>query len=739
MTARKLIFFSLSILAVACATAYRGFLELFSVATFYDDTGYMLSLIKGFNEHGHLYRETFSQYGPFYSEFYYFVCGVLGVPITHDGIRWVVLIFWVFNSIAGAIVAFRLTGRIWIALLAQALCFHVLESLVGEPGHPLSLVMACFGSLALCLTGGKSEQRIFWQPVAIGTLLGALLMTKINLGIFAVAAVGTALIYRSPLDRWGKVLRGAAAFLFVGMVLLIRTGWPVEVRTYFTLLFICSLLSVLICSRGQTFGWQTSSRFGLWTLAAFLLTCALSLSGALLTGSGWADLIDGLITGPMRLPTIFIDVPAIGPFTAMSAVIGLLLAVAWRFASRAFPLHADLIAFGLRLFFLVLVIVWLAESSQSFIPVLPFLCPFLWIAALPLDSASRESNTPIWQFAQLAIVLLAVGQILGVYPVSGAQLGVPIYLGSLCVLFAIAGLLADLKASARNFFTLRRVAATTVLIGLAIAVLGLSGRVLRLVASRHAQFSSLNLPGAKFLRTDEYTAAIYRFLAENLRGCRPSFLTIPGINSLYGWSEREAPTGFNVGMNFALLSAAQQNAMVNVGGTCQPIAAVLNRRILNFWIRGTFKPSGPLLDFVITECRSVGRVNNYELMILRNSPPPKLTYCVTLDKEWRADAPANQITVSLPANIGAITSASLLQATSLGAAPHLIEATIPSDGTGKVDNAPAAGSRQFSIYLPEAKTLSPQSLDQTFIQLRDESAHIINLPFLRPTGRQPPR
>jgi hypothetical protein len=739
MTARKLIFFALGIAALACATAYRGFLELFSVTTFYDDTGYMLSLIKGFNEHGHLYQATFSQYGPFYSELYYFVCGVLGVPITHDGIRWVVLIFWVFSSIAGAILAFRLTGRIWIALLAQALSFHVLESLVGEPGHPLSLVIACFGCLALCLTGGKSEQLKFWQPIAIGTLLGALLMTKINLGIFALAALGTALIYRSPLDMWGKVLRGAAALLFASMVLLIRTGWPVEVRTYFTLLFICSLLSVLISARGQTFDWRTSSRLGLWTLAALLLTCALSLSGAFLTGSGWADLIDGLITNPMRLATVFVDVPAIGPLTATSAVVGLLLAVAWRFTSRAFPLHSDWITFGLRLFFLVLVIVWLAKSSQSFIPVLPFLCPFLWIAALPLDSASRDSNMPAGQFAQLSIVLLAVGQILGLYPVSGAQLGVPIYLGSLCVLFAVAGLLTDLKASARDLFTLRRVAATAAIAGLAIVVLGLSGRVLRLATARYDRFTSLNLPGAKLLRTDEATAATYRFLAENLRGCRPSFLTIPGMNSLYSWSERETPTGFNVTMNFALLSAAQQNAMVTVGGTCQPIAAVLNRRILNFWIRGTFKPSGPLLDFVIKECRSVGRVNNYELMTLRNSPPPQLTYCVTLDKEWRPDAPANQITVSLPANVGAITSASVLQASSSGAPRQLMEATIPSEGTDKVDRAPAAGSRQFSIYLPEPKILSPQLLDQTFIQLKDESAHLINLPFLRPTGRRPSR
>ena len=222
MTARRFLFFSLSTAAVACATAYRGFLELFSVTTPYDDTGYMLSLIKGFNEHGHLYQATFSQYGPFYSEFYYLVCGVLGVPITHDGIRWVVLVLWVFSSIAGAILAFRLTGRIWIALMAQLLCFHVLKSLVGEPGHPLSLIVACFGSLALCLAGEKSEQPRFWQPITIGTLLGALLMIKINLGIFALAAVGTALIYRSPLDMWGKVLRCAAAFLFASTLLLIK-------------------------------------------------------------------------------------------------------------------------------------------------------------------------------------------------------------------------------------------------------------------------------------------------------------------------------------------------------------------------------------------------------------------------------------------------------------------------------------------------------------------------------------
>ena len=176
--------------------------------------------------------------------------------------------------------------------------------------------------------------------------------------------------------------------------------------------------------------------------------------------------------------------------------------------------------------------------------------------------------------------------------------------------------------------------------------------------------------------------------------------------------------------------------MVDVGRTCQPIAAVLNRQILNFWIRGKFQPSGPLIDFVMRECRPVGRVKNYELMVLLDSPPPKLTYCVTLDKEWRTDAPANQITVFAPANIGTITSASLLQASSLSTTRHRLEATIASDGVEKVVSAPTSGPRQFSIYLHEPKILSNDSLDHTLIQLKDESAHIINLPFLRPPDRR---
>jgi|GEM_PF-3270124 len=732
MTARRYLFFSLSTLAVGCATAYRGFLELFSVTLPYDDTGYMLSLIKGFNEHGHLYQATFSQYGPFYSEFYYFVCGVLGVPITHDGIRWVVLVFWVFSSITGAILAFRFTGRIWMAILAQLICFHALDRMAWEPGHPLSLVVAGLAFLALCLSGKESEQPKVWQAIAIGMGLGALLTIKINIGVFALAAVGTAWIYSLPMDVPGKALRYAAAFLFAIPFLLIQTSWPAPIRAYFAVLFICSLLSVLISASARKLEWRGATTFGLWSLTALLLTCAFSIGGALLSGSTLTDLIDGMITTPSRMGSFLFFAPPMGPFEAVTAIIGLLLAVTWRFSFQTSPIRQDWFTLGLRLLFLTAVIVWLATADHYFSLVLPF----VWVAALPFNQASQKSNTPVWQFGQVAIVLLAVGQVLGIYPVNGAHAAVPFYLGAVCAVLGIASLRADLEMKAQSLFAPRRGLAIVVNIALVVVVVGVSWRVVQIAAGRYRHFSPLGLPGAKLLRTDETSAATYYFLVANLRDCRPSFLTIPGVNSLYTWLEREPPTGFNVGMNFAFLSPEQQSAMVNVGRTSQPIAAVLNRKLIGFWTRGHFQPSGPLIDFVTKECRPVGRVNNYELMALLNAPPPKLTSCVTLDKEWQADAAPNQITVFLPANTGAITSAFLLQAASSGTTLYRLETATNSDGVETAAGAATSGPRQFTIYLRETQTISKASLDQTLIQLKDDSGHIINLPFLRPPGRR---
>lgn len=81
---RKFALFFAGASLLAAASAYRAFFDLFSYFAQYDDTGSMLSLIQGFNKRGGLYRDIFSPYGPFCSEFYLFVGRILSVPITHE-------------------------------------------------------------------------------------------------------------------------------------------------------------------------------------------------------------------------------------------------------------------------------------------------------------------------------------------------------------------------------------------------------------------------------------------------------------------------------------------------------------------------------------------------------------------------------------------------------------------------------------------------------------------------------
>jgi hypothetical protein len=442
-------------------------------------------------------------------------------------------------------------------------------------------------------------------------------------------------------------------------------------------------------------------------------------------------MIDGLIITPGRCAAALSIVPphAFGPFEVGTGITGLLLAVIWRFSFRTSPIRLAWFTFGLRLLFLIAVIVWLATSEHY----LSLVLPLLWVAAIPVNQESGKLGPPVWQFGQLAMVLLAVAQVLGLYPVDGGQGAPPFYLGSVCVIFVLTSLRADIEMKGQSFFAPRRALAAAVSIGLALVVLGASWRVARVSFGRYHQYSSLDLPGARLLRTNEANKATYGFLVANLQNCRPSFLTIPGVNSLYNWLEREPPTGFNVGMNFLGLSPEQQRAMVDVGRTCQPIAAVLNRNLVAFWTRGYIQPSGPLIDFVTKECRVVGRVKNYELMALHGAPAPEFTDCVTFDKEWRTDAPGNQITAFLPTNIGAITNESVLQDYPSGTAFYQLKAP---DTNEKEANAPTSGPRQFLIQLPDPRILTKVSLDQTLIQLKDDAGRIINLPFLRPPERR---
>ncbi len=694
-----------------------AFLHLFTSIAPYDDTGYILSLVENFNAHGALYRETFSQYGPFFSEFYFLVARVLQVPMTQDGIRWVVLVIWIAITVLAGVIAFRLTQKVWLALLTQAICFHFLRALLREPGHPVSLSALPLMLLALFLSSERSEGVTRKQALWAGALLGMLGMTKINLGLFALAAVGGALIYSAPRNGVGRALRFATAFAFPSLAVLLIKSWPNEFRLQFVVVFSAAVLAILVSARGSTMPWPRLLRFTSWMLLAGALVSLASIAIILFTGTTLGDLVRGLIVRPMKLADAFIYVPEMSRHTASMAIASLIVACGCRFLCAKNPALGEPLGFAMRLLFIAVVVFWVGGWLQ---PWAAF--ALSWVAVLPTKTANaREEAETSW--VQLSLALLPVAQMLGLYPVGGAQKVVPCALLTLALVPTFEGLFAFARAQSSlvaQRFTLGLASLAAVLLGYHSASVMLDE-----FQRKRAEFVEkipLDLPGAHLTRVDRLAAATYHCLAENLGHTQPSFVSVPGVNSLYRWAKRPYPTGFNTTHNFAILSDAEQQRIVEVGRSCRPIAAIFHRELLyDFWTRGRFQPRGPLIDFVSHECRLLLRVRGYDLLALQNEPSATLTYFAVLQTNSSPNESSKIVRVVLPPRLAGVASVSLLDDANRKAMPQRI-------GVGEVQET--HGALGFTFTGVDADTLSTETLDRFLVQLwNDKGEWLADLPF----------
>src|SRR5436190_3740900 len=79
--------------ATAALLALAATKMMFSAFMFYDDEGYVLISLRNFAAYGGLYRDVYSQYGPFPFVSYYGL-QALGIPLTHTVGRLIALGAW---------------------------------------------------------------------------------------------------------------------------------------------------------------------------------------------------------------------------------------------------------------------------------------------------------------------------------------------------------------------------------------------------------------------------------------------------------------------------------------------------------------------------------------------------------------------------------------------------------------------------------------------------------------------
>ncbi|HEV7770440.1 MAG TPA: hypothetical protein VGO66_07255 [Solirubrobacterales bacterium] len=613
---------------LALAATIPAYFHIFTQFASYDDEGTLLVGVKAFADGQTLYSDIWSVYGPFYYELFGGLFALTGHPVTTDASRSIVIVLWVGTSLLFGIAAQRLTGRLLLGAGAMVAAFAALGVLANEPMHPHGLCVLLLGAFSLVAVFGPTK-RVLLTGALGGALLAALVLTKVNLGVYAIAAIVlAAALTLEPVHRRRWLRRLAiAGFLLLPVVVLERDlslGWVRELL----LLEVLAATALIVASRplwpprGEDDGGLL--RWLLAAAAGFIVAFVAILAIILLTGPSPGDVYDGMVKQAFGIRDVLLN-PY--PFPAGAALDWAIIAVVA--AALVARLRRDdgdppSLWSGLLRVFAGLVI-WL--SVAHIVPVAlspsttnPVILPMLlaWLAVIP-PTGLREA--PWRRFVRVLLPALAIAETLQAYPVPGSQLGIAsvcfVLVGALCFADALTELRAWSAAKGEEAvagFRLAEVAVTTA----AVAILALNAIILPAGSSAivYRDQQKLLLPGAGLMRLQPEQAESYAELVDLLHrnGCT-TFVSFPAINSLYLWSGLEpvAPLAPN-GWMYALDNAQQRRAVEGFRASPRP-CAIRNEAIAASYLKGMPPPDTPLVNYVFDDFKLAQTVGPFEFLL----------------------------------------------------------------------------------------------------------------------------
>ncbi len=582
---------------------------------FWDDEGYVLISLRNFSAGGSLYLDVFSQYGPFYNLLFAGLHRAFGFPLDPAGARWFVCFAWTATSLGGLLLVARATRSLLWGVTAALAAFVLLRTLTHEPLHPVGLVVLVLvigSALALRdLESGRDTRALILAAVT-GTLLA---LVKINVGAFYLAGVGVFVLWSSTClaDRmWVRVAVIAAA-VTAGFVLL---------RTLFDQRWVQVFVVVYALSCATTLGvlaLELRPRRPLLAGIAPVLLAAISASAlvlglAVVVGVGPAQLLEGMILGPLRHPTAFSFPFRWSGLTLPIIAANLVACASWWFLRHRKPLAAQLIVAGARLIvgagFLASFFHQFAVSVEGYL--LSFAYGFMWALAAPL-----AQETPGAKNARHLLVALALFQLLHAFPVAGTQIAVGSVLLTLLLLIAFADLVRWFQITVTAQFS--RHWASAVAVGMLLLPLWGFARSTVEAGRRYVSQPPETFTGAH-LHLSPWQTSTLEVLTTNIRAHSDVLFSLPGMFSFNLWTDRPAPTLANITHWWSLLNPAQQAATaVQLAAASRPLILVQRNLITSGLAKDHFRPS--LLTRVIErEFTLRFSLDSYEIWTRRDTP-----------------------------------------------------------------------------------------------------------------------
>jgi hypothetical protein len=591
----------------------RAYYWLFSTFSDYDDEGYILISIAQFVRGHALYDEVFTQYGPAYYLLAWLLFKPEVISVNHETARCLTLAVWLACPLVSAILVLRLQGGLVLAALTQGLTFVGLWALPGEPGHPSGLSVLLLSLLPLLASYISTPRQTATSCIGIGIVVGFLLLTKINIGIFALLAV----VFTCAVLMKGQFAAGLAGVAALAMlvlpVLLLRAHLFLAWGLDYALLVTLSAVAVILVGFDLRPNAWLRPRDGWIVAVASLATLLLILSAILVLGSSPSGVLDGVLLQHIKFPTIFFWKPPIDDVTALVALIGLVLCLGYRrFRDHSWAL--PLMAATKLLFGLFVIVACCLSESQA--PYFLFLAvPFTWLAVVSVD----ESRTwPATTLARLLLVALTVMASLQAYPVPGGQRAFATFLIPSTAMICLGDGWRTLAPQGWSKHFLPRLGLAATLAGLLLV----EERAARYQKQVYDQQVPLGLPGVGGLRLPQEDVALYRWLTENLRTHADSFVSQPGLNSLYFWAEQEPPTSLNCTTWMTLLDDSRQQQVIEQLARHPHACAVRADSLLDLWVGKEDIQAKPLVRYLREEFRPVGRFGSYEILVRKDRREP---------------------------------------------------------------------------------------------------------------------
>lgn len=612
---------------VAMGAAVAAYYAIFTQFAPYDDEGTLLVTLSSFAHGGTLYSDIYSPYGPFYYELFGGLLSLSGASVTTDLSRETVIVLWVATSLLYGLAAQRLTGRLMLGVTGMIAAFGSLYALANEPMHPQVLCVVLLGAFTLLAVVGPTK-RAAWAGVGAGALLAALALTKLNLGVFAVAAVVLAAVLTfGPLQR-RRLLRFPviAAFVLLPVALMVRDFSLDWVRNLMAL-EVLGMSAVVIAAWPSRPGVGEEDRAaGRWLLGAtigFAVAFVAIVLAIVLNGSSLADIYEGMVTEAMRVHDVNLTAfpqPAAAVDWALAAVAVAVLCIRLRPGREGPPsLWPGLLRAAAG------VTIWLTIAHVSPFAINPspanpdsLAVVLAWVAAL---APAGVVESPYKRFVRVMLPAMAVAETLQVYPVAGSQMSIAavtfVPVGALCLADALTSLRAwSASAGARPAAQL---GVATGVVSVALAGLFALEAIARPGIDKgvvYREQKALPFSGAGQLHLNAEEAETYAGVVDLLRRYRcTDFIGYPNIDSFYIWSGIEAPPPQAPGAWVNALDGERQRRIVKELKASPRPCLIRSDSRAELWLRGAPAPDRPLARYVLNDFRPVEQVGDFEFML----------------------------------------------------------------------------------------------------------------------------